>query len=133
MALRGLASAMIDVSDGLAADLGHVLSASGVGAEVRLSELPLSPQVAARVVETGDWSLPVTSGDDYELCFTLPAAHLGELGPLAARTGCPLRAIGRVTEGPGLTFLLPGGARWSPAQGGYDHFADDGPNHDRDR
>ena len=77
MALRGIATAMIDVSDGLAADLGHILDASGVGAELRLQSLPLSPSVAAVVAADGDWSLPLASGDDYELCFCIPPGLVG--------------------------------------------------------
>jgi len=118
LALRGLASAMIDVSDGLAADLGHILEASGVGAEILLDELPRSAEVAA----TGDWSLPLASGDDYELCFTLPAAHRPLLAELTARTGVALTVIGEIVRGPGLHCRRADGSELRLAHRGYDHF-----------
>ena len=121
--LRGVASAAIDCSDGLLADLGHVLSASGVGAELELAALPLSPGVAAAVAADGDWSLPLASGDDYELCFCLPPAESGRLKGLAALAGCDLTAIGHVREAPGLDCRAPDGRAYVPRSGGYDHFA----------
>lgn len=123
LCVRGLASAMIDVSDGLAADLGHILTASGVGAEVHLGELPLSRSVAARIRLPEDWALPVASGDDYELCFTVAEDHRCELESLARGLGCGVRVVGRITHEQGLTWRLPDGAAWQPRRGGYDHFA----------
>lgn len=122
MALRGIATAMIDVSDGLAADLGHILDASGVGAEVRLVSLPLSPSVAAVVAAEGEWSLPLASGDDYELCLCLPPGRVAEVSDLAKRTGCPLTKIGRIREGRGLTCLGQDGRPILLRRTGFDHF-----------
>ncbi|MEJ2387173.1 MAG: thiamine-phosphate kinase [Chromatiaceae bacterium] len=126
LSLRGLASAMIDVSDGLAADLGHILEASCVGAEVELPALPLSPEAAGYLDNRGDWTLPLASGDDYELCFTVPPDRCGAVDRLAERSGCRLSAIGVITEKPGLRCVQADGSDWGPACTGYDHFADGG-------
>ena len=123
LALRGLASAMIDCSDGLAADLGHILIASGVGAELDLAALPLAGAVAAVVEGAGDWGLPLASGDDYELCFCLPPGYQGRLPAIAARCSCPLTPIGRVLSGAGLVCRAPGGAMVVLEHPGFDHFA----------
>lgn len=120
---RHLATAMIDVSDGLAADLGHVLAASGVGARIQLEDLPLSPELSCQVSAERDWSLPLSGGDDYELCFTMPGERSGELATLADRSGCPVACIGRVTASLGLRFFAPDGSLWHPRQLGFDHFA----------
>jgi len=121
--LRGVATAAIDLSDGLGADLGHILAASGVGARIELDRLPLADQVAGEVAASGDWGLPVGSGDDYELCFTLPPEHARELRVLAAAAGCPLTQIGEIDAGAGLRFVQADGRPWQPAGAGYDHFA----------
>jgi len=123
LALRGQASAMIDCSDGLAADLGHILEASGVGADIALADLPLSPPVVAAVAAGADWSLPLAAGDDYELCFTLPAAARTALPGLAQAAGCPLTVIGTIREGNDLRCRLPDGTDFHLGRTGYDHFA----------
>ena len=123
LALRGLASAVIDCSDGLHADLGHILEASGVGAELELAALPLSPGVAAAVAADGDWMLPLASGDDYELCVCLPPAQESRLADLSRCGGCDLKVIGRVRAAPGLVCRGPDGGAYIPTHGGYDHFA----------
>ncbi|MCG6942566.1 MAG: thiamine-phosphate kinase [Thiohalocapsa sp.] len=120
--LRGLATSAIDLSDGLISDLGHVLAASGCGARVELERLPLADQVAAAVAVDEDWSLPLASGDDYELCFTLPPAALGQLPVLAAAAGCPLTTIGEIVAGQGLRLVRADGSGWNATGGGYDHF-----------
>lgn len=72
LALRGVATACIDISDGLASDLGHILRQSQVGACLAWDKLPLSAAVKAYITQTGDYLMPLTAGDDYELCFTVP-------------------------------------------------------------
>lgn len=121
LALRNLASAAIDISDGLFADLSHILEASAAGATLFLERLPLSDGVAAFVAETHDWSLPLSAGDDYELCFTLPAQHqamvLAAMRDLSSRCTC----IGKIDDTPGLRCRLHGGL-FTPVTLGYRHF-----------
>lgn len=123
LGLRGVASAAIDISDGLAADLGHLLGASGVGAEVTLRALPLSPPVAAYLEQTGDWDLVVGSGDDYELCFTVPTERVAAVEALSRSLGVAMTRIGRVVAGAALRCIAPEGNLWQPKAAGYDHFA----------
>lgn len=120
-ALLGKASAAIDVSDGLLADLGHVLTASGVGAEINVDALPLSPatlQVAGSAPELArGWAL--NGGDDYRLCVTMPAEHLHDL----TLQGFSLTPIGKVVEDPGVQLFDRAGLAFTPPQAsGYQHF-----------
>ncbi len=126
MALRGIATAMIDVSDGLAADLGHILDASGVGAELPLESIPLSRSVATAVAADGDWSLPLASGDDYELCICIPPELADACTGLAECTRCTLTRIGRIREGSGLTCLGQDGRQIRLRRAGFDHFPGSG-------
>lgn len=71
LTLRGVANACIDISDGLVSDLGHILKQSGVGASLEYEKLPFSEAVKNYLEQTGDWQMPLISGDDYELCFTV--------------------------------------------------------------
>ncbi len=117
-ALAGIASACIDLSDGLAADLERLCAASGCGARVELERIPLSPP-ARRLVEGGyGWRPVVGGGDDYELCFTVPPERLGRLEAAGVACTC----IGELVDGAGVTFLDAAGAPLPPVAG-YDHFA----------
>lgn len=121
VALRGLASACIDISDGLVADLGHVLEAGGVGARVDLAALPLSPVYEANLARIG-WDAALANGDDYELCFTLPPERRPLLEKLAGDFDCGFRRIGAIEERPGLRLVDPAGNPYQPAMSGFDHF-----------
>ncbi|MEJ2576079.1 MAG: thiamine-phosphate kinase [Gammaproteobacteria bacterium] len=125
LAVRGLVSAAIDVSDGLAADLGHVCAASGVGATLYLDQLPCGPGVRAYIDETGDWHLPLGAGDDYELCLCVPPDRQGEFEAIAAGWRHRATWVGTVEQAPGVRVLGPDGAGVVVDAGGFDHFADE--------
>jgi thiamine-monophosphate kinase len=118
--LRGLASAAIDVSDGLLQDLGHVLERSGVGAVVELDSLPLAQGAAAAGGEEG-LAMALDGGDDYQLCFTVAAGREAELLATAAGWDTPPARIGVIRATPGLE-LRRGGQPVARPQGGWDPF-----------
>ena len=124
IALRGLASAAIDVSDGLLADLGHLCRASGHAASVDVERLPLSPQLRElfpmRTAET--WAL--SGGDDYELCFTAPPARRRDIEEALAACATPVRRIGRLREGRGVRCLRGGRPMEMPVVSGHAHFGE---------
>jgi thiamine-monophosphate kinase len=121
-ALAGIATAAIDVSDGLLADLGHVCRASGVGAEVQLESLPASPSLRAHFDPAARAGLQAGGGDDYELCFTAPAGARDALAALARDQSLPLTRIGRIVDGRGVRALRGDGSEWQPPHRGYAHF-----------
>lgn len=123
LALRGLATAGIDLSDGLAADLGHVLAASGVGARLELGRLPTSRTLADHFDEARRWTLQLTGGDDYELCFTAPSARAFEIEQAMAAIDVPVTVVGQVEAGAGLRLGTPDGDAWTPPADGYQHFS----------
>ena len=124
LALRGIATSAIDVSDGLCADLGHVLRASGVGASLETARLPLSDALVAARGPVRATELALAGGDDYELVFTVAP----EREPLlaAAPLDVPITRIGVVASPPGLRCLDPDG-RPLPVPPGYEHFAAGNP------
>jgi len=122
MALNGIANASIDVSDGLIADLGHILEASEVGAELSLESMPYSSDVKQWLETGNDEILPMTWGDDYELLFTASPEHASAIQALSVRLDLPLTRIGKITEQPGLRIFTPEGEITNVAGTGYDHF-----------
>ncbi len=124
MALRGLASACIDISDGLLADLGHILEASGVGARLEVERLPLLDTYLDSLEPSEDrYRLAVSGGDDYELCFTVPPRKVKDLQRRFGRRGWHFTTIGVIEAEPGLRCLLSNGEEYFPPDRGYDHFA----------
>jgi len=121
LALRGTANAMIDLSDGLAGDLGHILVASGAGAVVELSRLPCGDGEGV-VSEAEMLRLAVNGGDDYELCFTAPAAARDAITALAGAADCSMTLIGKVVAGSGITWLDEAGNAMSVDAESYQHF-----------
>ncbi|HYM30201.1 MAG TPA: thiamine-phosphate kinase [Candidatus Cybelea sp.] len=122
--LVGIASAAIDVSDGLVADLGHICAASGVDAVIRLADVPRSPAAASVLAVTEDTLSAVAGGDDYELCFTAPAHDAVLVTAAANAAGVPVQRIGEVIgQGPGHVQVLDlGGRPIHLERQGFTHF-----------
>ena len=121
--LIGLAHACIDISDGLVADLGHILERSHVGAEIRLADLPLAAAVAGRLSELQALRVALAGGDDYELCFTAPAMRADAIRAAAAEVGVPVARVGRITAEAGLQLFDAEGRAMPLHASGFDHFA----------
>ena len=122
LAMRDVASAAIDISDGLAADLTHILESSGVGAHLDLDSLPLSEALTASFDSQRALELGLGGGDDYELCLTVSPQRARLLSGVAASVGCPLTRVGIIETRPGLRCMR-GGISVTPAQLGYQHFS----------
>lgn len=121
--LRGLASAMLDVSDGLLGDLAHLLERSTVGAIIEQDALPLHPLCAAGVDELTARASLLGGGDDFELLFTAPASQRAAITALSSELGLPLHRIGQITAQPGqLQLRERSGQVQALAASGYDHF-----------
>jgi thiamine-monophosphate kinase len=122
-ALRGIATACVDVSDGLLADLGHVASRSGVGAQVDIDALPASDALMAAFDEATRVPLQASGGDDYELCFTAPADARARVDAVSSQFDLRITRIGCMVAGEGVLPVHSDGRSWSASRRGYDHFA----------
>ncbi len=122
MSLAGIASAAIDISDGLLADLGHICQASGTGARIQCAKLPLDQRVKQHIQSTGDWSLPLSGGDDYQLCFTVPPHCWQQLEQLMREQGFSFTLIGQIEAGQDVRVIMPDGKLAKPVRSGFDHF-----------
>ncbi len=125
LALRGIAHAAIDISDGLLADLGHILERSNLGAEIRVDMLPAHPALVPRL--TADWarSCLCAGGDDYELCFTASQERREDVEVIANHLGLPLIRIGICKVDTALHLLDETGKHIKAGKMGYDHFVAD--------
>jgi len=117
LALKNLASACIDVSDGLEQDLSHILKASSVGAIIEVEKIPISESLLSHVNDTNNWSIPLCGGDDYELCFTVPENNQEVLKKVSKSCNINITRIGVITESLRLQIEGFDGPRKS-----YQHF-----------
>ena len=122
-ALVGIASACIDISDGLSADLGHILASSQCGARLSLAALPFSAEfLRIETDQLKQLDSVLYGGDDYELCFTVPAQHVAMFEKLNRQRQWPVSAIGEITAEPGLWLVNTAGIAERIAPQGYQHF-----------
>jgi len=121
LALRGVATAAIDVSDGLLGDLGHILARSAVGARVEWSRVPRS-EALRRQPDARQRHCALAGGDDYELLFTAPASRRGEVERAAAAAGVAVTRIGAVTSTGRLELVDADGRAMDTAPRAFDHF-----------
>jgi len=122
LAIVDIASAAIDVSDGLAADLGHILEESAVGAIVHVEQLPASEALTALTDENECLQLQLAGGDDYELCFTIPVHNEQALLERFSELDVTCSRIGEIVAGSELEFFK-GAQKINLSITGYDHFA----------
>ena len=122
LALRGIASAAIDISDGLLGDLSHILKASQVGASIQ-TELAIA-MLGARTAVTSQQALQwvLSGGDDYELAFTAPVAQREAVHNAGQQSGTPVTRIGHITAAAGLQLLGGNGVALANTFGSFDHF-----------
>lgn len=122
-ALRGLAHAVIDVSDGLVADFGHICETSSVAGILDAAHVPLSPAASNAIDTDGELlNTVLTGGDDYELLFTAPPAVEAQVLALAGICGVPITCIGRVEAGAGTQVVDSAGRALMLSRAGYQHF-----------
>ena len=126
LALCGVAHSAIDISDGLLADLGHILERSGIAAEIELAALPASAIVRRYLDRVAACSALLAGGDDYELCFSAARSARTHIERIGRRTRIALTRVGRVQaharNSPRLVVRAPDGSALTPMRGGYEHF-----------
>lgn len=120
--LGNFAHSAIDVSDGFAADLGHILTSSGVGAIVQIADLPVSAELRQAVGDRSAVDIAVNGGDDYELCVTIPVEAWEQGRSWAEQNGLRLTCVGRIEPTPGLRLIAGDGSQVIHHSSGYRHF-----------
>jgi thiamine-monophosphate kinase len=120
--LRGLANSLIDISDGLVAEIGHLAETDSLGAEIAAWELPLSKELVKSAGEDIAISMALFSGDDYELCFTADPADSGEIKAVSDSIDVPMTRIGVVTDGGEIVIRDSKGELMDFGDAGYEHF-----------
>lgn len=123
LALRGIASAAIDVSDGLVGDLGHVLAASGVGATLQAAAVAALPALAGSMAPNDRLDFALAGGDDYELAFTAPAEAHEAVRAAGRASDTPVNCIGAIEAAPGLRLVDEAGQPLVRRLATFDHFA----------
>jgi len=124
--LRAIANSAIDISDGLVADLGHILERSRVAAEIEWARLPQSATLRRYIAHAVARDAVLAGGDDYELCFTAPAKARARVAAIARLLALPLTRIGvivRRARGPRLRVIAADGSHFATLPKGYDHFS----------
>jgi len=122
-ALRGIANACIDVSDGLLADLGHICWASNVGAEIEADSLPISQSLRQASAPELCRDFALSGGDDYELCFTVSEENAQRVAEAFSQLDCGVTRIGRIVAEPGVRVQDANGNVVEPPRRGWQHFA----------
>lgn len=120
--LGGLATACIDISDGLLADLGHLCEASGCGAMIELVSVPAEHQVIEYIQDKDNWDVLLSGGDDYELCFTIAPEKVNQLAMISRQTGVELTVIGKIVEGNDIDCIDQSGHSFKNRNSGFMHF-----------